>query len=384
VWDNLIENSGNEQGLDLLKRTVIDLNKLNTLLALDNASGKLSRIAILLIPYEHSASRRALNDLASTEDAEIILNTLDEISLRFPEWPWLKEQKLIKKLIIKNHEFYELLWKKLELDESISLINKLKSIPEILFPFIQILKSIKFINLSKKQSQLLTNLILLKPNWFLNDRNLMIQTATNSNLSVSLTAINLLEARDKIKDYYIQLLESRFPIAFEASQRYLEHVSDSKTLSKTIINICDSSVKEVREQGLIMLRNRIGDYNPYEVHSALAENKAPEISEVVARYALEEGILNLKAIKQFDKRILKTRSTSRKAKNLVKSRLESTHHKNILPIQLNASERKERINTLLALARGLSKRDKEWALLELAKLALSGEKIPSLQINKTY
>ena len=72
----------------------------------------------------------------------------------------------------------------------------------------------------------------------------------------------------------------------------------------------------------------------------------------------------------FDRTVLRTRHKARRAKEQVKQRQERA-----------APHAQVDLATLLALARGTgTPRDAEWALSQLAKRALAGEKIDGLEI----
>jgi hypothetical protein len=132
-----------------------------------------------------------------------------------------------------------------------------------------------------------------------------------------------------------------------------------------------------------MLQERQGEYNTKEVYTALAEHKSPEIAAEVARHALRDGQIKPQAIDKFDRRILRTRRQSRKAKELVKERIGRASIPDILPMNVVPDVAAERIESLMAMARGRSQRDREWALRELVRLSEKGLDIPLLEVSRT-
>ncbi len=68
----------------------------------------------------------------------------------------------------------------------------------------------------------------------------------------------------------------------------------------------------------------------------------------------------------FDRQVLRARNQGRKAKELVKRRLDA--------------ETSQDIPLLLELARGRSSRDAEWALGQLARLAVAGVEIEGVEV----
>ena len=73
------------------------------------------------------------------------------------------------------------------------------------------------------------------------------------------------------------------------------------------------------------------------------------------------------------------RRVGRRAKELVKQRLEAGP---MIAGSLGTTE-DSHIDALLALARGTTLRDRDWALRRLAQLAMEGHPIPELTISRT-
>ena len=117
--------------------------------------------------------------------------------------------------------------------------------------------------------------------------------------------------------------------------------------------------------------------------AALAEHTSPDVTAAVARFAASGIAIRRDALDQFDNRVLKTRRVGRKAKDLVKSRLETLVPKAAVAIGAHQKVDDRRIQALVDMARGSSLRDRDWALQQLARLALDGHPIPQVQVSTT-
>ena len=73
----------------------------------------------------------------------------------------------------------------------------------------------------------------------------------------------------------------------------------------------------------------------------------------------------------------------RLAKELVKRRLETLVPDAAVPIGANQKVDDRRLQALVDMARGSSLRDRDWALQQLARLALDGHPIPLVQVSTT-
>jgi len=104
---------------------------------------------------------------------------------------------------------------------------------------------------------------------------------------------------------------------------------------------------------------------------------------VVAHFAASGIAVKRDALDQFDNRVLRTRRTGRKAKELVKRRLETPAPDAAVFIGSNQTVDDRRIQALVDMARGSSLRDRDWALQQLARLALDGHPIPQVQVSTT-
>jgi hypothetical protein len=117
--------------------------------------------------------------------------------------------------------------------------------------------------------------------------------------------------------------------------------------------------------------------------AALAEHTAPDVGAVVAEWVASGLAVRRETLQHFDNRVLKTRRVGRKAKELVKNRLSARAPQGAVSIEADLQIDGRRVEALLDLARGASLRDREWALQQLAQLALEGHAVPQVQVSTT-
>ena len=383
TWRSLLDFSKTQDDLLRLRECVLDRDRFQTLLSHPDRAPVLSQISIVLAPTQHNASKRALFALADANDPAVILETLNTIATNCQSWPWQQEKTLLRALIAKSDNVLSLIWQGLSEGHYERMVDKIRPANGVFKPMLDVIGPEEIVSIVPAQARLLSSLLSHDPAGLARSRDLSIAAATCPALEVASTAITILEARDKVKSIFMQLLESRLPVAMRAAQRHLETLTNRGTLTKAIIAVCDSGVREAREHGVVMLRERQGEYNIKEIYTALAEHKSPEIAAEVARHALRDGQMKQQAIEKFDRRILRTRRQSRKAKELVKERLGRASIPEFLPMNVVPDVAAERIESLMAMARGRSQRDREWALRELVRLSEKGLDIPLLEVSRT-
>ena len=107
------------------------------------------------------------------------------------------------------------------------------------------------------------------------------------------------------------------------------------------------------------------------------------MSAVVAEWVASGLAVKRETLQHFDNRVLRTRRVGRKAKELVKSRLSTKAPDGTVSIETDLQIDGRRVEALLGLGRGASLRDREWALQQLARLALDGHLVPQVQVSTT-
>ena len=160
----------------------------------------------------------------------------------------------------------------------------------------------------------------------------------------------------------LQLLESKMPDAMNTAKAYFNELSSgSEEEKEAILSLCDSPNKDVRAFGLDYLAQRKEQYgNQARMLEFLSEHPDAYIQAYVAE-ELANNTIEKPFVKRFDKEILRMKNRSRKAKEEVKERIGQT-------LEVDGK-------TLVEIAKNGSKKDKEWAIEQLAKKVLAGEEV---------
>lgn len=171
--------------------------------------------------------------------------------------------------------------------------------------------------------------------------------------------------------FALQLMESGMTDPFEVGKQFFENVeARSEDEFEYILALCDSPQVAVRVFGLAYFEARKAHLKTNPALACLSEHSDPNIQKFVAEVLAEQAAAIVEPapyIKTFDKTLLRTKNRSRKAKEMVKNRLENN-------LKVNPE-------TLLEVARGQNQTDREWAILQLTKLALSGEEIEGFSLS---
>lgn len=190
---------------------------------------------------------------------------------------------------------------------------------------------------------------------------LLLVAATHSLADVRTPALEIVGRKSLRLPFALRLLECEIPGSIAVGKKWFESSPESE-LENRALALCDSPVKSVRAYGRAFVRekNLAGE----KLALALFEHDEPDMQHFAAEVA---GDLPAPG---FDRTVLRARHKSRRAKEQVKARQEDA-----------AGEALVDIPTLLALARGSgSKRDAEWALVQLTKRALAGESVEGLRV----
>lgn len=166
--------------------------------------------------------------------------------------------------------------------------------------------------------------------------------------------------------FALRLLESELPPAVDMGKTFFEAVpfGDEHSI-EYITALCDSPKAPVRAYGRQYLEARWETVRHEDVFSRLSENTDPQMEAFLANRLLKTSERFAQA-PTFDRQVLRARNQGRQAKELVKRRLDA--------------EPSQDIPLLLELARGRSSRDAEWALGQLARLALAGVEIEGVEV----
>jgi len=171
--------------------------------------------------------------------------------------------------------------------------------------------------------------------------------------------------------FALRLLESGLPETVAAGKAYFDGLppGDPRELDYALA-ICDSPDRATQAYGRAYIVARRDTLPHRELTRRLAEHPDPPMQEVVARTLLAEPEL-ARDMAEFDRGVLRARDRGRRAKELVKRRLAATP----------PTEAALDTAALLELARGRTERDREWALEQLARLALSGAPVDGIVVD---
>lgn len=211
------------------------------------------------------------------------------------------------------------------------------------------------------------------------DSDLLLAAATHPLPDVRDPALARVRAVGMGLAFALKLLESEVPPSVAAGRAFFEQSTAAAAAEAEprafdhALALCDSPKASVRELGRQYVRSRWEILPRPNLYRALFENAEPDMQAFVARLLNDEPDALPEETAEFDRIVLRTRHRARRAKELVKERQTVT-----LPASDPASAD---VETLLALARGSgTPRDAEWAMTQLARLALSGRQIDGLSI----
>lgn len=168
----------------------------------------------------------------------------------------------------------------------------------------------------------------------------------------------------------LRLMESGLPQPFAIAREWFE-THETMDVADRALALCDSPDAEVRAYGRSFLEAQGERVLDAKILKKLSENADPQMQAWLAEHLLKDA--HDVDVAAFDASVLKTRGRARRAKEAVKARRDLT--------QTGAPEYSGADTaTLLEVARGRTKRDKEWALQQLAQAALAGQEIDGVQV----
>jgi len=176
--------------------------------------------------------------------------------------------------------------------------------------------------------------------------------------------------------FALRLLESDLPESAAVGQAYFEAVppADPAELDNALA-LCDSPQASVRAWGRGYAERRWDTLPRADLLRRLAENPDPQTQAFLAAKLNADAPADAPdpdAVRAFDREVLRARNRGRRAKELVKSRRDRP---------AAPSETALDAPTLREIARSRTPRDAEWALGQLARLALPGEEVDGLALD---
>lgn len=164
--------------------------------------------------------------------------------------------------------------------------------------------------------------------------------------------------------FALKLIESEVPDTVQFAQNYFHEIlHQQETLADDLLMLCDSPVATTRDFGLELLQKvKISTEQKSQLLAYLSEHVDEKIQTYVSERLLQKQNTNNQAfIKEFDRAMLRKKNHNKTARENVKKRWSQQ-------AEVEAA-------TLMELAKTGNKRDAEWAIFQLTKLSLKGEKI---------
>ena len=198
--------------------------------------------------------------------------------------------------------------------------------------------------------------------------------ATSSSPALQVEGLRQLQRIAQMPQAWLVLAESAVPEARTAARKYLAALG-AHEFRDAVVRCMDSGSPEAVDMGSQLLHEKMASTEDRAFWNALAESDDHRLEELVAGEPRIAALVDSQILAAFDQRVLLDSSRgSRRVKERVKTRLGSTPMEPVLAAG-------DRITALLELARGDIGKDAEWALQELAQLALAGVDIDGLTVS---
>ena len=381
VWGNLISQAETPVGREALVEALRSEERVARIERHPHAPQILSNLVLAVSATEQKLAERLFLRLASQKSAEKTLETLRQILRQQPSDSWASRPSLLQKVVSLDPGITQLVWAALPGDATNAVAEiylRNRSLAEAMLGVVEI-DDVK--RLGRVQADYLMRALRAAPSRLLEDKAFSVSCATCPHPDLQQFAITKLEARGLIKSVFVSLAESGMPAATTAAERYIASVADRAELTKAVVTICDSGRAATRASGLRLLDQFSDRIDMNAAVNALAEHTAPDVAAVVAEWVASGLAVRREALQRFDNRVLKTRRVGRKAKELVKHRLGVRVPEAAVSITADQETDDGRMQALVDMARGSSLRDREWALQQLARLALEGHAVPQVQVS---
>ena len=382
VWNNLIAQAGSSKGLAILLEALRFKDRVDCIEQHASGAQLLSELVTVTAQAEPKIAEGLLLRLAALGNYPQTFNTLVRFFERIPESAWARRPAVLQKLIELDPNITALVWAAVAVEPSLvaQIHVASRSLAAALVETIDC-DDIKTIGSAK--ASYLAQALRSAPARIYRERGFAVACAVSPHPDLQQFVIARLESRRMVEAVYVPLAESGMPAAVAAAERYIGSIKDRSVLTKVVITVCDSGVSVTRAIGLRVIERQPQRLDLNALLNALAEHTSPDITTTVARFAASGLTFKRDALDQFDNRVLRTRRAGRKAKELVKSRLAIAVPRDVVSIDAHQDVDHRRIQALLDMARGSSLRDRDWALQQLARLALDGHSLPQVQVCTT-
>lgn len=202
--------------------------------------------------------------------------------------------------------------------------------------------------------------------WFEMDSPQLYKVCTHKMPKLRSWALSYAQSKGLSIPFALRLFESKLPPAMQTAQHYLENIPPKSPQElEAALALSDSPNRALRAFALEYLQKRKENFDNYEnLLACLSEHSDTAVQHFVAQ-ELEKQPQG-EFIERFDQEILRRKYKARKAKEVVKKRLDKN---------LDSST-----STLLELLKFGSKKDREWAIVQLTRKALAGEEIEGFEL----
>lgn len=383
VWNNLIAQAGSPKGLESLLEALRFKDRVERIERHTSGAQLLSGLVIATASAEPRIAEGLLLRLASKGDSRQTLETMGRIVERMADGGWARRPAVLQKLIALDPAVTRLVWASVR-GEQPSPVAQIHVASRSLAGAVADAVDVDEIKtIGAAQAGYLTQALRSAPSRLYQERGFAVACATCPHPELQQLAIARLESRRLVETVFVPLAESGMPAAVATAERYIASIKDRSALTKAIITVCDSGASTTRALGLRFIERQPERLDLNALLVALAEHTSPDITVTVARFAASGIAIKRDALDQFDNRVLRTRRAGRKAKELVKNRLGTMVPDAAVSIGTSQKVDDRRIQALVDMARGSSLRDRDWALQQLARLALDGHPIPQVQVSTT-
>jgi hypothetical protein len=383
VWDQLITRSSREDGATRLIEALLSPDRRATLAGHPNEAQLTSRIIGALGASKAKLVEPLLVRLAEIAEPTLTLETLGRLLTGAGSWSDAMRARLVRKILSGHALMWQLMWDQLATGSVGQVVEVIGANRTLVTTLIGEINPADLIKIDTAQGAFLAAALRTNPSRVVANLDFALAAATCPQPEVHQTALAILEARHIVPKLLIPLLESGLPAAMAAGERHVLRLRDQQALTSAIVAIADSGVARTRAVALKVMSDRSADFDATAVFSALAEHRAPDVAAAVAEYAAKSGQMRRESLRDFDNRILRSRRVGRKAKDMVKARVAHAPAAASISIESKLPPDERRIETLIAMARGVFQRDREWALQQLTQLALDGHPIPGVLVSVT-
>ena len=226
------------------------------------------------------------------------------------------------------------------------------------------------------QESALLILVRMRPDRIAQDKHFGVALACSKDPDLQSEAIRQLQGNGQLPEVWLLLAESALPHPVAAAVAWLAQVRDAGTLTDATLACLDSIVPGTRQLGADVVATRRDELDLSRLWPSLTESDDTAIQSLVAQEAMSETFADSVKLAAFDRRVLVRRRTARAVKEQVKARLAGLGTSD--PAALLGTER---LDAVMAMARGSNLRDREWAWQQLALLGASGIAVDGVHVS---